>query len=50
MVTPRPPPFLQANVVCMVYDVSEEATIEKVRARASALQVLAVGTQLCGVL
>ena len=25
------PPFPQANVVCVVYDVSEEATIEKVR-------------------
>ncbi|XP_045639842.1 mitochondrial Rho GTPase 2 isoform X3 [Ursus americanus] len=33
MVTPRPPPFLQANVVCMVYDVSEEATIEKIRTK-----------------
>lgn len=42
-----PTPFFpQANVVCMVYDVSEEATIEKVRARASAPQVLAAGTQL----
>lgn len=31
VLTPCLTPFPQADVVCMVYDVSEEATIEKVR-------------------
>lgn len=40
-------PPSQANVVCVVYDVSEEATIEKVSKRPPSLsQVPATGTQL----
>uniref|UniRef100_A0A8C7BGI7 Mitochondrial Rho GTPase n=1 Tax=Neovison vison TaxID=452646 RepID=A0A8C7BGI7_NEOVI len=42
----RPRCALGADVVCMVYDASEEATIEKVRLGAPAPHVLAAGTQV----